>query len=75
MQQQQEATVEILQAEDNSHVLVVFPWDAEPETINEAVMQAKTLGFTDIVSEGNMNGYTSQGCSDWDYYRLEPSLA
>jgi hypothetical protein len=70
-----EIEAEILQAEDDSHLLVLVPWYAEPEIIDEGLTQAARLGYSDITSEGHMPGYESKGCSDWDYFRMEPPRA
>lgn len=66
---------EILQAEDDSHLLLVVPWYADDDMINQGLQHAKELGYPDITSQGNFTEYESQGCSDWDYYRMEPPCA
>ena len=71
----EKVTAEILHAEDESHLLVVVPWFADDDTIGEGFREAKALGYTDITLQGNFTEYESQGCSDWDYYRMEPPRA
>lgn len=68
-------TAELMHAEDASHVLVAYPWDADGMTIADGLQQAKMLGYTDMTSEGNLTGHSSQGCDDWDYIRVEPPNA
>lgn len=68
-------TVEVLQAEDASHVLVAYPWDANEQAIQDGLQQAAMLGYTDMTAEGNLSGHMSQGCDDWDYIRVEPPNA
>lgn len=67
--------IEILQSDDDSHVVIAYPWFADPGELRSVIETAKKMGFTEMTSEGNLDGYTSQGCDDWDYIRVEPPRA
>jgi hypothetical protein len=62
------AQPKVLVAED--HALVIKPWwveDVQPQ-LDEAAL----LGFTHMTSEGHLPDYEEDGCTDWDFIRVEP---
>lgn len=65
--------IEILLKTDNRQALVVWPWYADPDAVDHAVLVAGTMGFGAAVEVGNMVGYTIEeiDCNDWDYMMLE----
>jgi hypothetical protein len=64
--------IEILIDNASASAYIVWPWWSESEDIHKTMQIAHSMGYTDIVENGNWGTYTipEVDCSDWDYAKV-----